>query len=339
MGSIAVLVATIAMLATATLSALASTAVAAASPTTSGTEHETQNPFRDSTLNADPVHVGRLLGQARAFRSAGDEEGGRLMEKMSERSAATWFGGWNFDIKADIDARVSEAAAKWELPVLVLYNVPGRDCGGYSAGGISAADYRTWIDSVSAAIGSRKAVLILEPDALPSLDCLPEAAQTERLGLISGAVAKFKANNPEVAVYLDAGHPKWQLTSTMAIRLQSANVADARGFSLNVSNYVADAENTSYGDRLSNRLSGKHYVVDTSRNGKSTYLDASGYVWCNPPVRGLGANPGTRDDSHARLDAFLWIKAPGESDGACNGGPAAGQWWPERARELAVNAG
>ena len=35
---------------------------------------------------------------------------------------------------------------------------------------------------------------------------------------------------------------------------------------------------------------------------------------------------------------FLWIKRPGESDGPCHGGPAAGTWWPEYALGLAQRA-
>lgn len=38
------------------------------------------------------------------------------------------------------------------------------------------------------------------------------------------------------------------------------------------------------------------------------------------------------------LDAYLWIKRPGESDGECRGGPAAGQWWPEYALGPARNS-
>ena len=38
------------------------------------------------------------------------------------------------------------------------------------------------------------------------------------------------------------------------------------------------------------------------------------------------------------LDALLWVKLPGESDGTCNGGPAAGAWFPSMALELARNA-
>ena len=51
-----------------------------------------------------------------------------------------------------------------------------------------------------------------------------------------------------------------------------------------------------------------------------------------------GATPGiVSDGSHH--DANLWIKAPGESDGQCNGGPVAGAWWPTSALELTRNAG
>lgn len=32
------------------------------------------------------------------------------------------------------------------------------------------------------------------------------------------------------------------------------------------------------------------------------------------------------------VDAYLWVKRPGYSNGACNGGPArVGAWWEKRA--------
>ena len=40
----------------------------------------------------------------------------------------------------------------------------------------------------------------------------------------------------------------------------------------------------------------------------------------------------------ALADALLWVKAPGESDGSCNGGPSAGTWWTEYALGLAERA-
>jgi endoglucanase len=58
---------------------------------------------------------------------------------------------------------------------------------------------------------------------------------------------------------------------------------------------------------------------------------------------GRGTRPGlgcaTRDADDPAVDALLWAKPPGESDGACNGGPPAGRWWAEQAIELVENAG
>ena len=38
------------------------------------------------------------------------------------------------------------------------------------------------------------------------------------------------------------------------------------------------------------------------------------------------------------VDAYMWIKRPGESDGTCRGGPEAGEWFQKYALELAGNA-
>ncbi|HEX5941376.1 MAG TPA: glycoside hydrolase family 6 protein [Anaerolineales bacterium] len=100
----------------------------------------------------------------------------------------------------------------------------------------------------------------------------------------------------------------------------------------------------------------KHFVIDTSRNGQGPWTPTTSYPdaqdWCNPPDRGLGVRP-TADTGIALLDAYLWIKIPGESDGECTRGlgptgtvdpewgivdPGAGQWFPEMALQLAQNA-
>ncbi len=97
-----------------------------------------------------------------------------------------------------------------------------------------------------------------------------------------------------------------------------------------------------------------HYVIDTSRNGqgpwdfRSEYPDAgTAQNWCNAPGRGVGITS-TTDTGNALVDAYLWIKAPAESDGQCTRGtagpedpewglvdPAAGEWFPEQALQLA----
>ena len=87
-----------------------------------------------------------------------------------------------------------------------------------------------------------------------------------------------------------------------------------------------------YGERVVELLGGGRFVIDSSRNG-----NGSNGEWCNPRGRALGERPRLVADS-THLDALLWVKPPGESDGTCEGGPAAGQWFRDIALELARNA-
>jgi len=75
-------------------------------------------------------------------------------------------------------------------------------------------------------------------------------------------------------------------------------------------------------------------VIDTSRNGRGPYTGPDAPQWCNPPGRALGRHP-TLDPGLAGIAAYLWIKDPGVSDGTCNGGPPAGDYWPRYALSLA----
>ena len=120
----------------------------------------------------------------------------------------------------------------------------------------------------------------------------------------------------------------------MASRLTSAGIAMAQGFSLNISNFLFTSDNVSYGAQISSLVGGRHFVVDTGRNGLGPTSDDQ---WCNPAGRALGVRP-TTATGNALVDAFLWIKSPGESDGACNGAPASGAWMPEYALGLSQRA-
>ncbi|HEY0304283.1 MAG TPA: glycoside hydrolase family 6 protein, partial [Longimicrobiales bacterium] len=197
--------------------------------------------------------------------------------------------------------------------------------GGYSSGGaVTAADYRTWITNFANGIGTRRAIVVLEPDALAALGCLTAADQVARMDLIKYAVQTLKAKGG-ISVYIDAGHSRWQTTTTMITRLKSAGIDYADGFSLNVSNYIASTELRTYGEAISAGVGNKHFIIDTSRNGQG-----SNGAWCNASGSGLGAKP-TASTGAPLVDAFFWIKRPGESDGSCNGGPSAGRWWAESA--------
>lgn len=131
-------------------------------------------------------------------------------------------------------------------------------------------------------------------------------------------------------MYVDAASSNsfgWGTASLqdMALRLRSVGVDRAAGFAVNTSNFQPDAHEVAYGRYLSALLGGARFVVDTSRNGNGALAGPDGTVWCNPAGRALGQPPAaTPDGPHV---ANLWVKTPGLSDGACNGGPAAGQLW------------
>jgi endoglucanase len=255
------------------------------------------------------------------------------LNKIADRPDAEWFGNWNSNIMQDIRAYITKVQAQNNsLPVIVAYNIPQRDCGGYSAGGSNdPASYKTWIRALAQGIGAAKAVVILEPDALSSMDCLNTADKDTRLSLLKDAVEVLKAAG-NIAVYIDAGHSNWNSAQETATRLLKAGIAQANGFSLNISNFIATSNNITFGSAVSALTGGKHFVIDTSRNG-----NGSNGEWCNPSGRALGSAP-TANTGNTLVDAFFWIKKPGDSDGTCNGAPNAGEWMPEYALELARNA-
>ena len=237
-----------------------------------------------------------------------------------------------------VDAKyIATAQAAGTMPILALYGIPNRDCGSYAAGGFgSAGAYRAWIDGVAAAIGTGPAAVILEPDALAMIDCLSPGQQQERLELIGYAVDTL-TRNPATAVYVDAGHPRWVAADVMAGRLNQVGVQKARGFSLNTANFFTTEESMGYGQAISGMTNGAHYVIDTSRNGAGP-VEGDDLYWCNPSGRALGVAP-TTATGNPTVDAFLWVKRPGESDGSCRGAPSAGTFVSQYAIDLARNAG
>ena len=267
-------------------------------------------------------------------RAAAEGAGSRELDAIAGTPTAYWMD--NLSTPA-VDAKyIADAQAAGTMPVLALYGIPHRDCGSFAAGGFgSAAAYKGWINGVAAAVGGGPAAIILEPDALAMADCLSGDQRQERFDLMRYAVDTLTAN-PATALYVDAGHSRWVSAGDMAGRLNDVGVGKARGFSLNTANFFTTEEEIGYGDAISGLTNGAHYVVDTSRNGAGP-ADGDMY-WCNPGGRALGAAP-TTDTGNGNVDAFLWVKRPGESDGSCNGGPGAGRFVNQFAIELARNAG
>jgi endoglucanase len=291
-----------------------------------GGSSQDKNPF----LDRPPLVSTNTAVAGAAAESSGDDQ--RILQRIADVPQATWLTPEALpvdQVAAFVSKTAAEAEAADRTPVFVVYGITDRDCsGGYSSGGLPADQYGPWVERIAEAAGG-DAVAILEPDALATA---AECNQgDERWKLLSDAVDQLSDRG--VTVYLDAGHASWTEPAAMADMLSKSGVAKARGFSTNVSGYESVEDEQAYADALVSALGGDvHYVTDTGRNGVG-----SNGEWCNPTGRALGREP--QANSGGSLDAYLWIKPPGESDGTCGGGPEAGVFWPDRALSLARAAG
>jgi endoglucanase len=287
-------------------------------------------PYAGSALFVEPG--GNAATQAERWRASAPDDAA-IMDQLAQVPVSTWIGDWTVDVAGTVDDAVTRAGSA--LQVFTLYAIPDRDCGSFSAGGVNdAASYAAFVGEVAAGLDGRLALVILEPDALALVDCLDEAGRDERHRMLADAVDTLGAAG--AAVYLDAGDSAWIPAADMADRLLAAGVDQAAGFALNVSHTEFTTDEVAYAGELRAILGvGAHYVVDTGRNGLGP--DPT-HEWCNPAGRANGRLPTLRT-RRPGLDALLWIKPPGESDGDCGGGPSAGTWWPEYALDLAITAG
>ncbi|MFE9441007.1 glycoside hydrolase family 6 protein [Streptomyces sp. NPDC006602] len=273
--------------------------------------------------------------QVATYEKAGKKTQAEQIRKIAEQPTGEWIGVENPEQEARGFTEAAEKADRTAL--LVLYNIPHRDCGQYSQGGAADGNaYRAWIDGVAKGIGDRSATVILEPDAVLHLvdGCTGDEFHEERYALLTEAVAKLTAlKNTEV--YLDAGNVGWGHPDQIFEPLQRAGIEKADGFSVNVSNFYSTQDSITYGKELSSKVGDKPFVIDTSRNGDGPYTGGNADErWCNPPGRALGETPTTKT-ADPLVDAYLWVKRPGESDGECKGGPKAGEWWAGYALKLA----
>lgn len=251
-----------------------------------------------------------------------------LLRLIADQPQAVWIGEWlGAQGAADRAATVAaEASAAGTVPVFVLYAIPDRDCGQYSAGGLPADQYRGFVQGVAEALSGSEAWVVLEPDALAMMGDCGDAGV--RASLLADAASILDAHGVEV--FLDSGHSNWRSAEDTAARILQVGTSHLAGFSTNTSNYNPTSDERAWADQVSG-LVGLPYIVDTSRNG-----NGSNGEWCNPRGRALGDVP--RMTGSEPYLASVWIKSPGESDGSCNGGPSAGAWWEEIALELARNS-
>lgn len=97
--------------------------------------------------DANPAAYDQALELARAGQFL-DAAGVLAMVNTPQ---AVWFGDQSpAQVERLIREVVRDADKEDAIPVLALYNIPGRDCSNYSAGGAAdTAEYKEWIDAVA----------------------------------------------------------------------------------------------------------------------------------------------------------------------------------------------
>jgi endoglucanase len=287
---------------------------------------------------------GSAAHQAASLAASGDTTRAALVDQISSQPAAIWLGSalTVADLGPLLSGYREQAKQAGTTLVFVTSAVPDRDCdgppadgeeaAGLDAAGLSAHEYSAWNRAIASDLAGSGAVVLVEPGSLEQLStsaCVGDSAA--RLAAIKGAVDTFIAAH--LTVYADGGSSSGVEPSVMADRLEAVDVADARGFTTNVAGYNRVDAEREYADSLSALLGNKHYVIDVSRSG-----NGSQGTGCNAAGAVLGQNPRVEPATTA-LDALLWIKNPGDSDGTCNGGPPAGHWWQSAALALVNGRG
>ncbi|ORY77883.1 hypothetical protein LY90DRAFT_376920 [Neocallimastix californiae] len=316
--------------------------------------------FFDNEIYANPKFIEEI--DSSISKLSGDLKG--KAEKVKNVPTAVWL-AWE-GAPGEVAQHLEAAGSK--TVVFIMYMIPTRDCNANaSAGGASNLEtYKGYVNSISNTIKkypNSKVVMVLEPDTLGNLvtansENCKNVHQLHKDALSYG-VSVF-GNMSNVSVYLDAAHGAWLGSSTDKVAavvkeiLSNAQNGKIRGLSTNVSNYQPVASEYQYHQKLASALSAvgiqnMHFIVDTGRNGA-----ASSGTWCNLIGTGFGERPkGSPSPSMPLLDAYMWLKTPGEADGSSTGSradpecaksnslqgaPDAGQWFHDYFVQLLKNA-
>ncbi|MFC4148729.1 glycoside hydrolase family 6 protein [Micromonospora mangrovi] len=267
----------------------------------------------------------------------GDPRTTVIRDKIASQPQARWFANFNpSTVQSEVSGYIGAANAAQQIPVLSVYEITNRDCGGASAGGAPDLNqYQTWVSNFARGLGNQTVMIILETDALALQTCLSSGEISARDQAIATATRTIKSANPNAKVYLDGGHSTWNSANETANRLRAAGVQYADGFFTDVSNFNATSGEANFGRAVISALNGmgipgKRQVIDTSRNG-----GASG-DWCadDNTDRRIGLYP-TTNTGDSNIDAYLWVKPPGEADGCRY---TAGSFQPDLAYSLANGA-
>jgi cellulose 1,4-beta-cellobiosidase len=351
-----------------------------------------KNPFRDVNFFLNPDYIEKVEStaqkypaMARTIREVEQNPTAVWLDTIAEVSKLPHF--------LDEAKKQQVASGKPTLAVFVLCDLPNRDCAAKASAGELAVEengearYRTeFVDPIAAQFAAhpdQPIVAIIEPDSLANMTTNmwePKCAASAEAYRHSVVYAIKRLAMPNVSVYLDAAHAGWlgwdanrvkMVTVFKRVLEEAGGVDMIRGFATNVSNYThlynrdgaalaltnPCINELTYVKMLAETLSmygmpGKGFIIDTARNGKGGIRRQWG-SWCNIKGAGLGERP-TAEPVRG-VDAYFWIKPPGESDGvsdptqprydemcanrdAAPRAPQAGQWFESYFLDLIRNA-
>jgi cellulose 1,4-beta-cellobiosidase len=351
-----------------------------------------ENPFKDVRFFLNPEYTASVESTAKNHPDEAD-----IIRKVASYPTGVWLSdrkavenlkGWLDEAKKQQDR-----SGVPTMTVIVVYNLPNRDCSAESSAGElkveenGEARYKTeFIDPIAAQLGAhpdQPIGVILEPDSLGNMAtnmAIPKCQQS-RSAYKNGIVYAIKSFHlPNVSVYLDAAHAGWLGWDDNRAKIgkvfkqvlsEAGGPQMIRGFALNTSNYthlsnrdgaVLEPSNPcpnelTYAKMLRQTLAmygfkNHGFLIDTSRNGKGNIRNKWG-DWCNVRGAGLGERP--RAEPAPDIDAYWWVKPPGESDGssdpngprfdvmcagpnAAKNAPQAGKWFEAYFMDLVHNA-
>lgn len=305
------------------------------------------NPLEGARFYGNPSRnlAGTVIGQIRHRRPAAAQ----LLQTIADQPETKRFGSFNDKPRLAVARHLARAQAEQpgSVPLISTYRFQHVSCGGYSDSPAEAARYKRWYEQFAHGIGSHRAVVFLEIDALITAKCLSRHGVRVRVGELRSAIASLAAL-PHAVVYVDAGAGDAHNPRFIARLLRRIGVARIQGFFTNSTHQNWTSKEIRYGRELVRRLGGApHYVINTATNGRGPLIPHSRVRFgnsyrCNAPGRGLGPKP-TWDvpSQHANLDGFVWIGNPGRSAGECSktpNPPPAGTFWVDYAVSLVRNA-
>lgn len=294
------------------LSAVAATALAATALT---------EPPPSTTWYVDPqTPANRELA---SLQAQGRHHEAALVERIASQPRFEWFG--LFVGANRLKEYVDRAVAAGKVPLVVIFNVEARECHDLAAA-------RRFYDEAAAAIGSRPAVVALEPDSLGSM----KPSERACFAAIGHGVRVLSAL-PGTTVYVEAGASDWGggAPQRMARKLRRVDVCRAGGVLLNATHADWTDRNVRYGRALERLLPCRlRILVNTAENGQGPNPRTRRRAWCDSGHH-YGLGPAPASPTRFPGVAYGWVNRPGYVQ-QCYDPPV--RWALYRALRLAAQA-